>query len=271
MAVATRIYAQTDAVFLALLARDAVLGWYSAAYRIIAIPMFIPVLVTTPMLPALSRAAVNPAEFSRTLRHSFITVLLLTLPPCALIMALAPSIPELLHWPETFHHSVPLMMILSLHIPLVAVDMVLASGFFALHLERRWLKIAVTAAIVNPGLNLLLIPYFERRLHNGAIGAAIVTVTTELLMFGGALLLLPAGTVTREVASASARLVLGGIAVALTALAVASVSALAAAPAGCAAFAAVVVGLRVISVNDVRAAVPMVLGPLARGRSKAAW
>jgi O-antigen/teichoic acid export membrane protein len=269
MAVATRIYAQTDAVFLALLSREAVLGWYSAAYRIIGIPMFIPVLVTTPMLPALSRAAADMGAFRQTLRNSFITVLLLTLPPCALIMALAPSIPTLLHWPDAFHHSVPLMMILALHIPLVAVDMVLASGFFALHLERQWLKIAIAAAVVNPVLNFLLIPYFERTLHNGAVGAATVTVATEFLMFGGALLLLPSGTLTRETVLLGGRLVLAGILTAITAVLVATVSPLAALPAGCLVFAAAVFGLRVVRPGEIQSVMRMVLGPLARRRSEA--
>lgn len=268
MAVATHIYAQTDALFLALLTRSAVLGWYSAAYRIIGIPMFIPILVTTPMLPALSRAVTNMSEFRNTLRRSLVIVLLLTLPPCSLILALAPSIPALLRWPATFQHSVPLMMILALHIPLVAIDMVLASGVFALRRERRWLRVSIAAAVVNPALNLALIPLCDRLFHNGAIGAAIVTVSTEFLMFAGALLLLPPGTITRDTALASARLVLVGVAMVVITMAVATISALAAVPAGCVVFAITVLGLRVVRPTEVRDLVSMSLGPLLRRRAE---
>jgi len=48
--------------------------------------------------------------------------------------------------------------------------------------QRAWALSGVAAAVLNPAVPLLLIPFFERRLHNGAIGAAIVAVLTEVFM-----------------------------------------------------------------------------------------
>lgn len=214
---ALQIYGSIDKLLLALLTHAAVVGWYAAAYRIIGIPVFIPTLVVTPLLPALSRCAGDRVGFEQTLRRSIVAVLVLTVPLSAMITALAPSIPGLLHWPADFRQSVPLMVILSLHLPPVAVDMVLATALFALKRERQWLCVGVVAAVFNPALNLLLIPVFEHTFQNGAIAAAIITVATELLMFVGAVILLPKGMVGRETVWIGGRTLFAGFCVWLVA------------------------------------------------------
>jgi O-antigen/teichoic acid export membrane protein len=214
---ALQIYGEIDKILLAVLSTEAVVGWYAAAYRIISIPVFIPTAITGPLLPVLSRYVEDRALFQHTLWQSVRAVLILTVPVCALVIALAPAVPELLQWPSTFHNSVPLLVILALHLPIVAVDMVLATALFALKREREWLCVGVAAAIFNPTVNLLLIPYFERTLHNGAIGAAIATVVTELMMLGGALILMPRGLVDRSLANLSGRIVTAGVCATLVA------------------------------------------------------
>jgi O-antigen/teichoic acid export membrane protein len=204
-----RVHAEISRVLLAILSRDAVVGWYAAAGRIIAVPVFIPTLITTPLLPALSRARTR-AELEAALRHAFAAVLLLTIPFSAAIAASAPAIPGLFHWPIEFQHSIPLMMILSMQQPLVAIDMVLGAALIAQHLERRWLRVFVLAAITNVGLNVALIPVTEQLWGNGAIGSSFVSVASELVMLGGALYLLPRGTLGRESLSLALRVILAG-------------------------------------------------------------
>ncbi len=264
MLLATRVYAEVDALLLAALSREAVIGWYSAAYRIISVPMFIPTLVITPLLPALSRAASDPAGFRHALRRSLTAVLVLSVPACAMIIALAPAIPGVFGWPESFQNSVPLMMILALHTPLVAVDMVLASGLFALHRERRWMRVAIAAAVFNPALNLVLIPMFERTLHNGAIGAAVVTVATELLMLGGALVLMPKGMLGRETALMSLRVILSGVCIWLVTAALSVVSLPLAIGAGGATFVVMTILLQVVRLSEIRSIYHMGRAMLAR-------
>jgi O-antigen/teichoic acid export membrane protein len=96
-------------------------------------------------------------------------------------------------YPAEFQHSVPLIQILALQIPIVGVDMVLGTTLIACDRQRQWLFIGAIAAIVNPLLNLVAIPASVHAFSNGAIGAAIVTVGTEVLMMIGAILLRPAG------------------------------------------------------------------------------
>src|SRR5207302_4473589 len=102
-----------------------------------------------------------------------------------------------LGWGPEFQASVPVIRILAFQQPLVAVDILLGTALLALHQERRWMWAMVAAAIFNPTLNLLVIPMFEHVGQNGALGAALVELATEVIMFAAALYLLPHGMLER--------------------------------------------------------------------------
>jgi O-antigen/teichoic acid export membrane protein len=90
-----------------------------------------------------------------------------------------------------------LIRILAFHIPIVAMDMVLAAGLQAKDRQKAWLIVGGIAAVFNPLVNLVAIPLTSHRFGDGAIGAAIVTVGTELVMMIGAIYLRPAGVLDR--------------------------------------------------------------------------
>jgi O-antigen/teichoic acid export membrane protein len=208
--VALRFRMEVDKLLLGILASAAVIGWYAAAYRIIGVTVFIPTLITTPLLPALSRYQGDRSVFDQTLRRCVVAALFLMVPICAVTVAVAPAIPGLLHWPDAFDNSIPLMMILALQMPLVAVDMVIGTGLIALHRERAWLVVAVVAAGCNVLANVLLITLFQRSTGNGALGAAFATLATEFVMVAGALILLPRGIINGQVLRTGGAIVLAG-------------------------------------------------------------
>ena len=63
------------------------------------------------------------------------------------------------------------------------------------------------AAIFNPLLNLAAIPLTVQWFDNGAIGAATITVLTEVVMMIGAIYLRPAGVLDRPTARLLVRIV----------------------------------------------------------------
>jgi O-antigen/teichoic acid export membrane protein len=209
--IAIRVRADIDVVLTGILLHSSVAGWLAAAYRIINITVFIPAAITTPLLPALSRSKSQPDVYRSVLGESLSTVLLLTVPISASIFALAPSIPTLLGWPETFHRSIPLMQLLAFQQTLVGVDMVLATGLVALGLERKWLAVAAAGALFNPMLNLLVIPIAASLTGNGAIGAALVELATELLFLTGAISLTPRHLLGRDNLSSAVRIAVAGV------------------------------------------------------------
>jgi O-antigen/teichoic acid export membrane protein len=209
--VALRIRSGVDVILTGILLQASVAGWLVASYRIIGIPVFIPTVIATPLLPALSRSRGEPEVFRKLLLDSLAAVHLLTVPVSASIFALAPAIPAFLGWRESLQHAVPVITILALQQPLVATDIVLGVSLIALGLERPWFRVAVIGAIVNPLLNLLAIPLAQSLSGNGAIGAAIVEVTTECVFLAGALYLTPRGLLGRESLSRAGRTVVAGV------------------------------------------------------------
>ncbi|MCL4552576.1 MAG: polysaccharide biosynthesis C-terminal domain-containing protein, partial [Candidatus Marsarchaeota archaeon] len=61
----------------------------------------------------------------------------------------------------------------------------------AIDKQRQWSIAAVAAALINPALNLFLIPFFQHTQGNGGIGAALATEAIELLLMTVAFFLLP--------------------------------------------------------------------------------
>jgi O-antigen/teichoic acid export membrane protein len=145
------------------------------------------------------------------------------------------------------------MMILAVQQPLIAVDMVLGTALFATRREKVWFRVLLLASFVNPVLNVGMVMYFQQSAYqNGAIGAAIVSVLTEIVMCAGAIFLLPRGTIDARTALLSLRIVLAGLGAALVTLAVAAMSLPLALVAGGATYLVLAAILRIVSHRDVQ-------------------
>jgi hypothetical protein len=193
------VYGQIDISMLKVMAGNAQVGWYSAAYRIISVPVFLPTIVISALLPALSSERVFDSPQFRTLAsRSIRLVAAVGIPACAGTILLAQGLLRVLHYPHSFDQATPLIVILALHMPVVGVDMVLATAIIAIGRQRAWTLVGIIAAIFNLLMNLWAIPYTLRHYGNGAIGAAAVTVLTELLTLAGALVLRPRTVFTRS-------------------------------------------------------------------------
>jgi O-antigen/teichoic acid export membrane protein len=210
---ALMVYGQVDVLMLGQLTRDAVVGWYGAAYRLISIPVFVPSIVAAAVFPALSRtASTDRTELGVLARRSLDVVLLLTVPMALGTMMIAAPLLDFLRYPEVFRNAIPLIVILALHIPLVGADMIIGSVLIARDRQRGWAMTAVAAAVLNPSLNLLLIPYFDRAVDNGAIGAAMTTVLTETFMMLMGLAILRGEVFNRSSLRFALRCVVAGLA-----------------------------------------------------------
>jgi O-antigen/teichoic acid export membrane protein len=244
-------YSELGRLLLVVLAPATVIGWFAAASRISGIAVFIPTSVTTALFPALSRHATEPDEFRRLLRRGLIGVFALTMPISALTFALAPAVPGIFGWPDTFQSSVPVLMVLSFLLPLVAMDMVLGFSLSALDLQRRWLWTAVAAAVFNVPASYALIAATQHWLGNGGIGAAVVAVATEGVIFVGGLILIPRGMLDRGTALACAGVVLAGVCCAAVATATLPIWLPLAVVAGGLAYVVTALALRVVRPSEV--------------------
>ncbi|MEP6296383.1 MAG: polysaccharide biosynthesis C-terminal domain-containing protein, partial [Ilumatobacter sp.] len=115
-----------------------------------------------------------------------------TFPLAVGTIAVAPALIDTFYTAD-FEQSAVLIRILALSMPIVVVDVILGMALFATDRQSSFLVIGVIAAIINPALNYVAIPYTVERFSNGAIGAASITVLTELVIMFGAMRIRPTG------------------------------------------------------------------------------
>jgi O-antigen/teichoic acid export membrane protein len=248
------VYGQVDSVLLSYLTNDAVVGWYVAAYRVVTMPIFVPTVLMTVVFPALSAAAGDPTRFNQILRQAVRVVLLTTVPMALGIVLLPDRIVAALHWSDSFQHSIAPIMLLAPSFPLVAVDMMIGTALSAHDRQRQWALTGVAAAVLNPSLNLLAIPYMQHRFGNGAIGAAAVTTITELFMLVVGLWLLPRGSLGRSTGTWALRCMGASLAMAAAVVPLRGFFIAVPIAAGVLVYGAASLALRTLSPSDVRSA-----------------
>lgn len=213
------VYGQIDAVILSFLSGDAVVGWYSAAYRIVTIPAFVPAILVTVLLPALAASSGDARRFAVLTRQAVRYVVLLTVPMGIGLALLPDRVVSLLGYPPAFAASIVPIVLLAPSLPLIAVDMIIGTALIAADRQRRWAVVAIVAALLNPLANLIAIPYAQAGSGNGASGAAAVTTLTELFILAAGLALLPRGVLDASVAGAAGRAIVAGLIMAVAVVA----------------------------------------------------
>jgi O-antigen/teichoic acid export membrane protein len=246
------VYSQIDRVLLAAMVPAAEVGWYAAAARIIAIPLFIPTIIVTPLLPALSRSSDQPDLVRGIIAQTLRFVLIVTVPLAAGAIVISPIIPGLFGWPADFANTVAPMSVLALQLPLVSVGMVLGTTLMAVSHERRLVFVAIVATTVNVVANLIAIPYLQDLTGNGSIGAALSTVASEIVMVIGALVFIPKRLLDARTIWVSARVTAAGVATVVAGTALLPVSVPLGVLAGALAYFTVAASTRVLTIEDIR-------------------
>jgi O-antigen/teichoic acid export membrane protein len=245
-------YARVDVIIMSMFAHAAVLGWYNLAYRLISIPLFFPVIVMTVTFPALSAAARDPRLFRSIARRGVHSVVLATVPAALGLMILADKLIDFLGYPASFAGSVLPIILLATTLPLVAVNMIVGSALAAQDRQRQWAIAGVGAAILNPALNLLAIPYTQNEYGNAGIGAAAVTAFTEIYLLVAGQYFLPRGIFDLSTIVGALKCLLAGLAMAAVVWLIRDLPILLSVPVGVLVYGGVSLLLGTISLGDVR-------------------
>ncbi|HVA96934.1 MAG TPA: flippase [Candidatus Acidoferrales bacterium] len=150
-------------------------GYYGISYKIFEVLMVFGGLYTQTLFPLFS-AHRSKAEFKRDFRkYIFYTFIIAVIGNIGLFFLAKPFLYFL--GGEKYYPAIPSLQILSF-----ALTVSILSGFFLNigvvgHKQFLLFKFAVIAAIINIGLNLILIPKYS------FIGASWVTVVTQLIIF----------------------------------------------------------------------------------------
>ncbi|ODA41169.1 flippase [Desulfosporosinus sp. BG] len=171
------IYFQIDALMLSLMRPTFEVGIYSAAYKLVAILLLIPGILTSVIYPILFQLGVDSKEKHReTIEKIFKVLSAVGIPGSVLLFVLANP---LLTWlyNNRFPQSIPIMMLLSWFFAFECLSFSL--GDVLTTTNRQWTraKIQGGAALLNIVVNLYAIPRY------GIYGASVATLITELYVF----------------------------------------------------------------------------------------
>ncbi|HEY7123956.1 MAG TPA: flippase [Ktedonobacterales bacterium] len=187
------IYLYIDSLMLSKLANSDVVGWYGAPTKLFSTLLFIPVILSTAMFPALSRTFKRaPREMVKMARRSFNLLTCFSLPVAVGGMLLSKQIILLLYGQE-YTPSIPIMVVLSATLVPTYLNILVNQFLVAADRQIAWTKVMAAACVLNPAINFVLINFYQRTHGNGAFGAGLALLITEALMTIAGIALLPRG------------------------------------------------------------------------------
>jgi O-antigen/teichoic acid export membrane protein len=191
------VYGTVDVPILHAIVGSDPVGWYTVALKWVSIPLFITTAVAAAFFPEMSKHG-NPMtdEFAPLVNRSVNIVLFVTIPASWGLVLVADDLVRFIY-AQDYDPSIVLIQILAFQIPITAMDTVLATALVAADRLNRYLFVAAIAAILNPIACVIAVNITDSRYDNGAIGAAIVMVGTELWVMIGALYLRAPGVLDR--------------------------------------------------------------------------
>ena len=167
------IYYYIDSILLSVMVGNDVVGWYNAAYRLIIVLLFIPIVINTVIFPVMSQLYIESKNSLRLAYEKYFKYMAIIGIPTGFGVTLLSNKIILLIFGSGYTNS-----IIALQILVWSSVFIFMSGAFArlLEVSNKQLiltKIALVCAILNILLNIILIPKFSY------IAASIVTVLTE--------------------------------------------------------------------------------------------
>ena len=212
------VYLYVGLGLLARLSTPEQVGLYDAAFRFMFIGVLLPSAVMSSIYAyAATQAAEDRARFALVARE-LLSLIALLVPLPLIVLSVDPGGLMTLLYGEAYAGGAAILRILGVAVALAIVSGVVGPLIVALGHERATVRICACAAVASIGLNLLLIPALD------GVGAATVTVVTELLVVAPALVLLLRRGSVRIDGTQMAKVALAGAAAFAAALGVAAVA-----------------------------------------------
>lgn len=173
------VYLRADSVILGVVKNHRAVGLYTAAYTIVGAVQIIPYQIAQAVTPVFARThAGDRVRFEQAWQDSVRIVLLLSLPMALVTTILAAGLLRI-PYGANYTPASAALAVLVWAAPLSAVNSIAASALYGAGRERWPAVFSGIAVVVNLGLNVWAIP------HYGIVGAAAVTVATEIAVLAG--------------------------------------------------------------------------------------
>jgi O-antigen/teichoic acid export membrane protein len=175
------VYYRIDSVMLSKMSPEEVVGWYGGACRFFETMHFFPFIFSTAIYPVLSRLWTEESNtHTRAIQKSLQFMVLAGVPITIGLVCFSRDIVGLFYGLGQYGPAVPVLQILSAGLIVMYIDMVLGTTLLSSDRQKQQSILALCAIPVKLGLNYFLISYTQARYGNGALGAALSTVLTEV-------------------------------------------------------------------------------------------
>lgn len=183
-------YLWIDAILLSIMVPAWVVGWYGVPSQLFAAILMVVGVLCTAWFPRLAAAHTEGVDRLRqTARPAIEAAVVLSLPVAAGTALVSGPLVGLLY-DGAFAGAVPVLAILGACLVPTFVNMMAYQILQAEGRQVSWFKVIAFATVLNIAANLVLIPHFQAQ-GNGAVGAALSLLLTEVVELVAALVLLP--------------------------------------------------------------------------------
>jgi O-antigen/teichoic acid export membrane protein len=204
------MYMNLDVVFISLFANETVVGWYSAAQRLVGTMMFLPVIFEQALFPAVARLhAASSADLSQLIRRGLNWLMAIGVPlGLGIVIVARPAIDVL--YGDKFRPSADVLSLMGLVLIFIYLNVLLGKFLVATDRQNWWTATMAVGVAITVVLDFVLIPWCQRALGNGALGGAMSYFVTEMAMTLVALRLLPKGLLVKADLWQAGRVLLAG-------------------------------------------------------------
>jgi O-antigen/teichoic acid export membrane protein len=193
MMVAASIQPYLDAVILSKLVPGDAIGWYGAAKNIMGTLLAPSLIIGAAAYPRLSRAASDVPTFNTEVRATLRPMLFLGALAGIGTYLCADAAIALVYGQRNFGPAGTILKVFAPGLFLLFIDVLFGNALTALGRSTAFSVAKIVSVVLSTGLDLVLIPWFQRRTGNGGIGAVLAFVASEVVVFAGAASLLPRG------------------------------------------------------------------------------
>lgn len=167
------VYYWIDSVMLSYMVGDLVVGWYNAAYRIILVFLFIPVMVNMVIYPIMSKYYTTSNKSLKIICEKYFKIMLMIGIPLGVLTTVFAKEIVLTIFGQDYHGTIIALKILIWGLVSIFANAPFVKLFESINRQSLVTKVTGFAMIMNIILNMLLIPKFSY------IGASIATLITE--------------------------------------------------------------------------------------------
>lgn len=186
-----------NGAFLAKLVPAEVIGWYGVSQRLVGLIIFPATAIVNALYPTLCRLHTeDKAEFVKVTRGALYSVALIAL-PASVGCCVFPEIGVSIFGSQEFGGAADHLRVMSLFVFLVYFSMPLGIATLASDRQRAWTLVQCICLAVSVAGNPFLVPYFQQKMGNGAVGTCLTLVLSELLVVGCGIGLAPRGLFDR--------------------------------------------------------------------------